>query len=599
MNIEAKIRNIILQALRELYHCNDALSESLIQVEMTRPDIEGDYTVVVFPLLRFSRKSPADTGDELGRYLKNNVPEILSYQVIKGFVNLRLDNFYWISFLNEITENKDFWMTNPIGKQDTIMIEFSSPNTNKPLHLGHIRNNLIGNSLSLILKSIGNTVIKSNLVNDRGIHICKSMLAYIRFGHGETPESIGRKGDHLVGDYYVKFDQEYKKEVNDLTRLGMSEEEAANKAPLMQEAREMLRLWESNDPDTRKLWQQMNGWVYKGFAETYDRLGISFDITDYESETYHLGKQLVIAGLSDGLFSRDTDGSVWVDLTGEGLDKKILLRSDGTSVYITQDIGTANYRFNNHKPDKLIYVVGNEQNYHFQVLALIMKKLGYDWADQLYHLSYGMVELPSGRMKSREGTVVDADDIIDEMIDTAAKISAELGKLNELNEDDKTRIIKTIALGALKYFILKVDPKKNMTFIPEESIDFNGNTGPFIQYTFARICSVLRKAEDLNIITGHISVQQLPLNKRETGLIKLAHSFRSVVSDSASDMNPALIANFCYELAREYNQFYHDYPVIKEENEDYRKFRLNLSAAVASILRSGMGLLGIEMPEKM
>jgi len=599
MNIESILLKNLYKAITDLYHPEEIEWQKLVQIEQTRADIEGDYTVVVFPLLRISGKPPAKTGEEIGAHLLRTMSEIAGYKTVGGFLNLIAKPDYWLTFLNYICKNADFWKTPERSSSSVVMVEFSSPNTNKPLHLGHIRNNLIGNSIAELLKATGHCVFKSTLVNDRGIHICKSMLAWQKWGNGETPESAKKKGDHLVGEYYVRFDKEYKKQVKELTEAGMSVENAEKNAPLIKEARELLRKWEYGDQSALFLWKTMNGWVYEGFTKTYEALNIKFDVTDYESDTFNLGKAIVLKGLEEGIFLRKEDGSVWVDLTKEGLDEKILLRSDGTSVYITQDIGTAQYRFSKFNLDKLIYVVGNEQNYHFQVLTLILKKSGYSWTDNLHHLSYGMVELPSGKMKSREGTVVDADDLISDMIDTAGKIAGELGKLDNIFQHDREMIINSIALGALKYFILKVDPKKNMTFIPEDSIDFNGNTGPFIQYTYARICSVLRKADEMNIQVPGSAETNLEINKKEIELIKRIHIFPSVINEAATELNPALVANYTYELAKEYNQFYHDFSILKEENLIYRDFRLLLSSAVGNIVKSAMNLLGIDMPERM
>ena len=567
------------------------------QIQKTRKDFEGDITLVVFPFLRITKKSPEQSAEEIGEYLVNNGSLVDSYNVIKGFLNLVVEGSYWEKEALEILGNEQFGTQTAAENAPLYMIEYSSPNTNKPLHLGHIRNNLIGSSLSAIMEANGKRVKKVNLVNDRGIHICKSMLAWKRWGNGATPESSGKKGDHLVGDYYVRFDQEYKKEVKELITRGMPEKIAIKEAGLMKEAQEMLRRWEARDRETLELWESMNSWVYKGFDETYERLGVSFDQIYYESETYKLGKAIILEGLEKGILYRKEDGSVWADLTDEGLDQKLLLRSDGTSVYMTQDIGTAEQRFSEHDIDTHIYVVGNEQEYHFQVLALILKKLGYDWAERLLHLSYGMVELPEGKMKSREGTVVDADDLMDEMISTAREMSEELGKMEGYSEYEKEDIVNTIGLGALKYFILKVDPKKNMTFDPVESVDFNGNTGPFIQYTHARIRSVLNKAAESGIEVS--SEPGYPMNQKEKELAKMITRFPEVVKLAGDEMNPAVIANYCYELAREFNQFYHDFSILKADTIEEKRFRLLISELVCRVIAKGMGLLGINVPERM
>ena len=567
------------------------------QIQKTRKDFEGDITLVVFPFLRITKKSPEQSAEEIGEYLVNNGSLVDSYNVIKGFLNLVVEGSYWEKEVLEILGNEQFGTQTAAENAPLYMIEYSSPNTNKPLHLGHIRNNLIGSSLSAIMEANGKRVKKVNLVNDRGIHICKSMLAWKRWGNGATPESSGKKGDHLVGDYYVRFDQEYKKEVKELITRGMPEKIAIKEAGLMKEAQEMLRRWEARDRETLELWESMNSWVYKGFDETYERLGVSFDQIYYESETYKLGKAIILEGLEKGILYRKEDGSVWADLTDEGLDQKLLLRSDGTSVYMTQDIGTAEQRFSEHDIDTHIYVVGNEQEYHFQVLALILKKLGYDWAERLLHLSYGMVELPEGKMKSREGTVVDADDLMDEMISTAREMSEELGKMEGYSEYEKEDIVNTIGLGALKYFILKVDPKKNMTFDPVESVDFNGNTGPFIQYTHARIRSVLNKAAESGIEVS--SEPGYPMNQKEKELAKMITRFPEVVKLAGDEMNPAVIANYCYELAREFNQFYHDFSILKADTIEEKRFRLLISELVCRVIAKGMGLLGINVPERM
>jgi arginyl-tRNA synthetase len=597
MNLEQTILLLVEQALQHLY--GEEIYQNPLQVQKTRKEFEGDMTVVLFPLVKSLRKSPEQIGKEIGDYLLNSSSVIESYNVVKGFLNLKIGVQYWLEKLNEIFQQKDFWKVIPDENADLMMIEYSSPNTNKPLHLGHVRNNLLGWSIAQIQEANGWKVVKTNLVNDRGIHICKSMLAWKLFGNGETPQSSGLKGDHLVGKYYVLFDQAYKQQVKELVEKGWNEEEAKKSAPLMQEAQKMLLAWENNDPEVRKLWETMNGWVYEGFNETYRKLGINFDKIYYESETYLVGKKIVEEGLANGIFYRRPDGSVWADLREEGLDEKLLLRSDGTSVYMTQDIGTAKVRYDDFPIKKMVYVVGNEQNYHFQVLSILLDKLGFEWGKSLVHFSYGMVELPDGKMKSREGTVVDADDLIDEMLRTARDTSEELGKLDGCSPEEVENIVRMVALGALKYFILKVDPRKNMTFNPKESIDFNGNTGPFIQYTHARIRSVLRKADEQSISFGKVNNLHLLLSEKERYLIQLLTEFPEVVKEAGNEFNPALIANFLYELVKEYNQFYHDYSILKEENTDLRNFRLVLSSAIAEVIKNGMALLGIEVPERM
>jgi arginyl-tRNA synthetase len=596
MEIENTLQLATSTVIAELYGTTPTLDS--IQIQKTKREFEGDFTLVVFPLLKLSKKKPEETAQEIGERLVDTLPAISSFNVVKGFLNLSLSNEFWCNTLNSIASTVDFGIAKPESTGKVKMVEFSSPNTNKPLHLGHIRNNLLGFSVSRILEANGHKVVKVNLVNDRGIHICKSMLAWQKFGSGETPQSSGKKGDHLVGDYYVRFDKEYRQQVEKLRAEGLAEDEAKAKAPIIIEAQEMLRKWEAKAPEVYALWQEMNQWVYDGFDQTYNALGIQFDKVYHESETYLLGKSIVQEGLAKGIFVRKDDGSVWIDLTSDGLDEKLLLRSDGTSVYITQDIGTALQRFNEFHLDDHIYVVGNEQEYHFNVLKLVMKKLGYSWADHLYHLSYGMVQLPEGKMKSREGKVVDADDLVDEMVATAREMSQELGKLNELNADEASEIVRMIGLGALKYFILKVDPKKNMTFNPQESIDFNGNTGPFIQYTHARIQSVLRKASDASITVPH-SIGSVALNAKEQHLIQLVSSLPSLVNQAADMLSPALIANFTYDLAKEYNQFYHDFTIIKEQNEEARQARLLISREVANAIRISMWLLGIDVPNRM
>lgn len=573
---------------------NASIEELNIQIQKTRREFTGDLTVVVFPLVRYARKSPELTAKDLGEYLSQTLDSIASFNVIKGFLNLSISVSYWLGYLEGCFAENEYGITPAGGDAPLIMVEYSSPNTNKPLHLGHIRNNLLGFSVSRILEANGCRVIKVNLVNDRGIHICKSMLAWEKYGQGETPLSSGKKGDKLVGEYYVKFDREYKKQVAGLVSKGTDRKEAEESAPLLVEAREMLRKWESGDPHVRALWEKMNSWVYGGFERTYERLGVSFDRMYYESGTYQLGKEIVIGGLERKVLEKDADGSVWADLTDKKLDRKLLLRSDGTSVYMTQDIGTAHQRFTEFQIQQHIYVVGNEQNYHFQVLGLVLEKLGFEWSDRLYHLSYGMVELPEGKMKSREGTVVDADDLIDEMVSTAKQMSDELGKLAGYTDEEKQEIYRQVGLGALKYFILKVDPKKNMLFDPRESIDFNGNTGPFIQYTYARIRSVLRNAP---VLQG--TLPQVELNEKEIDTIRLVYVFPEVVKAAADEHNPSVIANYLYDLAREFNQFYHDHSILNADNDATRTFRLHLSALVGEIIEKGMYLLGIEVPERM
>ncbi|MFO7656707.1 MAG: arginine--tRNA ligase [Bacteroidales bacterium] len=601
MNIGKIISDKTIDAIEALYGIK--VQPEIIQLQKTKKEFEGDVTLVVFPLLKLSKKKPEETGEEIGAFLKSNLEEVTAYNVIKGFLNLEISDLFYIEYLNEAATVEKYGSTAPSANAEVFMVEYSSPNTNKPLHLGHIRNNLLGYSLSEILKANGKKVVKTNIVNDRGIHICKSMLAWQYWGNGETPENTRieyrEKGDHLVGDYYVMFDAEYKKQIKELIAQGQTEEEATRNAPIIKEAQELLRKWEAGDPEVYKLWQTMNQWVYKGFDVTYKRLGVDFDKIYYESDTYIVGRDTVFEGVKKNILTQDTDGSVWSDLTADGLDRKILLRSDGTSVYMTQDIGTAQLRQNDYSPDKMIYVVGNEQNYHFKVLALVLQKLGFDWAKDLYHLSYGMVELPEGKMKSREGTVVDADDLMDEMITTAQAMSKELGKLEGLNEEEKKEIFRIIGLGALKYFILKVDPVKNMTFDPKESIDFNGNTGPFIQYTYARIRSVFRKAVEMGISKSHFAGHEIQLNEKEKSLLKLIYEFPEVVKDAGKQYSPALIANYVYDLAKEYNQFYHDSPILRDENVQRRNFRLEISEIIGRILKNGMSLLGIEVPERM
>ena len=591
INAEEFILSVVKRATEELYGTSDN-----IQIQKTRKEFEGDYTVVVFPLLKASRKSPEATATELGEKIVASTPEIKSFNVIKGFLNLAIDSSFWAARFKEIVETENFGMAPASGR--TIMIEYSSPNTNKPLHLGHVRNNLLGYSVATILKANGHNVIKVNLVNDRGIHICKSMLAWQLYGGGETPASSGMKGDHLVGKYYVEFDKHYKEQVKELmAEKGISEDEAKKQAPIMLQAQEMLRKWEAKDPEVYALWETMNGWVYEGFDVTYKAMGVDFDKVYYESQTYLLGKSLVEDGLKKGVFFRKEDNSVWIDLEADGLDQKLLLRGDGTSVYMTQDLGTALSRFEENSLDDMIYVVGNEQNYHFQVLKLVLKKLGYEWSDNIFHLSYGMVELPEGKMKSREGTVVDADDLIADMIGTAREMSDELGKLDGCSEEEAAAICEMVGLGALKYFILKVDPKKTMLFDPRESIDFNGNTGPFIQYTHARIRSILRKAEEAGIdASTYTNATLLP---EEVELVKALAEYPAVVRTAGEQFAPSVIAAYAYDLAKQFNGYYHDHSILKEENEAVRSLRLKLAAEVARIIRSAMSLLGINVPERM
>lgn len=605
MKIEDKLVASVISGLKALY--GQEVPEKMVQMQKTKKEFEGHLTLVVFPFLKMSKKGPEQTAQEIGEYLKANDPAVAAFNVIKGFLNLTIASATWIELLNEIQADEQYGLMQVTDASPLVMIEYSSPNTNKPLHLGHVRNNLLGNALANIVAANGNKVVKTNIVNDRGIHICKSMLAWQKYGNGETPESSGKKGDHLIGDYYVSFDKHYKAEVKELMAKfqseGMNEEEAKAKAeaesPLMKEAREMLVKWEANDPEVRALWKKMNDWVYAGFDETYRMMGVTFDKIYYESNTYLEGKEKVMEGLEKGFFYRKEDGSVWADLTGEGLDHKLLLRADGTSVYMTQDIGTAKLRFADYPIDKMIYVVGNEQNYHFQVLSILLDKLGFEWGKGLVHFSYGMVELPEGKMKSREGTVVDADDLMAEMIDTAKETSNELGKLDGLTKEEADNIARIVGLGALKYFILKVDARKNMTFNPKESIDFNGNTGPFIQYTYARIQSVLRKAKEAGLeIPAQLPVG-IELSEKEEGLIQMVADFAAIVKQAGEDYSPSIIANYTYDLVKEYNQFYHDFSILREENEAVKIFRLALSENVAKVVRLGMGLLGIEVPDRM
>ena len=586
----------VKNAVQALYGAE--IGDAQVTLQKTKKEFVGDWTLVCFPLLKISRKNPAATAEEIGAYLKENDSKISDYNVINGFLNLSINANSWVDLLENINKDEKFGTKEVTENSPLVMIEYSSPNTNKPLHLGHIRNNLLGFSLSEIMKANGYKVVKTNIVNDRGIHICKSMLAWQKFGNGATPESIGKKGDHLVGDYYVAFDKAYKAEIKELMAGGMDEEEAKKEAPLMKEAQEMLRKWEAGDEEVRALWKTMNDWVYAGFDETYKRLGVDFDKIYYESDTYLVGKEKVLSGLEKGLFFKKEDGSVWADMTDQGLDQKLLLRADGTSVYMTQDIGTATLRFSDYPIDKMIYVVGNEQNYHFQVLSILLDRLGMEWGKDLVHFSYGMVELPEGKMKSREGTVVDADDLVDEMVGTATEISKELGKLDGLSDEEISSICEMIGLGGLKYFILKVDPRKNMTFNPKESIDFNGNTGSFIQYTHARICSVLRKAAEQGIALAELN-KDIELKEKEVSLIQALAAFPSVVAQAGKEYSPSLIANYTYELVKEYNQFYHDFSILKEENADLKNMRLVLSANVAKVIKTAMSLLGIKVPEKM
>ncbi len=597
MVIEQQIASTIVSGIKELY--GTEIDGAQIQLGKTKKEFKGHLTLVVFPFLKISRKSPEQTAQDLGKYLLENEPAVADFNVIKGFLNLTISASCWIELLNTIHSSPSFGTVEATETSPLVMIEYSSPNTNKPLHLGHVRNNLLGYSLAEIMKANGYKVVKTNIVNDRGIHICKSMLAWKKWGEGATPESAEKKGDHLIGDFYVLFDKKYKQELAELQESGLSKEEAEAKSALMAEAREMLLKWEAGDKEVVDLWTMMNNWVYAGFDETYKRMGVDFDKIYYESQTYLEGKGKVLEGLEKGVFYRREDGSVWADLTGDGLDEKLLLRADGTSVYMTQDIGTAKLRFDDYPINKMIYVVGNEQNYHFQVLSILLDKLGFEFGKGLVHFSYGMVELPEGKMKSREGTVVDADDLMEEMISTAREISQELGKLDGLTTQEAEKIASMVGLGSLKYFILKVDPRKNMTFNPKESIDFNGNTGPFIQYTYARICSVLRKAAEQGITLPNQLAANIALSEKEEGLIQLTSDFESVVKDAGNEYSPAIIANYVYDLVKEYNQFYHDFSILREENEDVKVFRLVLSANVAKVVKKGMSLLGIEVPERM
>ena len=594
MNIESQIITSAQETVSSLY--GQQVPEKMVQLQKTRSEFEGNLTLVVFPFLKISKKNPEQTAQEIGQYLADHCEAVAGFNVVKGFLNLVIAPAAWLALLNDINANEHYGERQANENSPLVMIEYSSPNTNKPLHLGHVRNNLLGWSLAQIMQANGNRVVKTNIVNDRGIHICKSMLAWLKYGNGETPETSGKKGDHLIGDYYVAFDKHYREEVKQLVESGMDEEQAKQEAPLIKEAHEMLVKWENNDPEVRALWQKMNNWVYAGFDETYKMMGVSFDKIYYESQTYLKGKAKVEEGLAKGLFERHADNSVWADLTNEGLDQKLLLRSDGTSVYMTQDIGTAEMRFQDYPIDKMIYVVGNEQNYHFQVLSILLDRLGFKWGKELVHFSYGMVELPNGKMKSREGTVVDADDLMALMVSDAKKTSEELGKFDDMSEDERNEIARIVGMGALKYFILKVDARKNMLFNPEESIDFNGNTGPFIQYTYARIRSILRKA-------GEQGASEAPLNAvlsdKETELIQKMSEYGAAVEQAGKDYSPSGIANYCYELTKVFNQFYHDYSILNEADEQKKLVRLVIARNVAKVIRNGMALLGIEVPERM
>lgn len=594
MNIESQIITSAQEAVSSLY--GQQVPEKMVQLQKTRSEFEGNLTLVVFPFLKISKKNPEQTAQEIGQYLADHCEAVAGYNVVKGFLNLVIAPAAWLALLNDINANEHYGERQANENSPLVMIEYSSPNTNKPLHLGHVRNNLLGWSLAQIMQANGNRVVKTNIVNDRGIHICKSMLAWLKYGHGETPETSGKKGDHLIGDYYVAFDKHYREEVKQLVESGMDEEQAKQEAPLIKEAHEMLVKWENNDPEVRALWQKMNNWVYAGFDETYKKMGVSFDKIYYESQTYLKGKAKVEEGLAKGLFERHADNSVWADLTNEGLDQKLLLRSDGTSVYMTQDIGTAEMRFQDYPIDKMIYVVGNEQNYHFQVLSILLDRLGFKWGKELVHFSYGMVELPNGKMKSREGTVVDADDLMALMVSDAKKTSEELGKFDDMSEDERNEIARIVGMGALKYFILKVDARKNMLFNPEESIDFNGNTGPFIQYTYARIRSILRKAGEQGASEAPLTAV---LSDKETELIQKMSEYGAAVEQAGKDYSPSGIANYCYELTKVFNQFYHDYSILNEADEQKKLVRLVIARNVAKVIRNGMALLGIEVPERM
>ena len=594
MNIESQIITSAQEAVSSLY--GQQVPEKMVQLQKTRSEFEGNLTLVVFPFLKISKKNPEQTAQEIGQYLADHCEAVAGYNVVKGFLNLVIAPAAWLALLNDINANEHYGERQANENSPLVMIEYSSPNTNKPLHLGHVRNNLLGWSLAQIMQANGNRVVKTNIVNDRGIHICKSMLAWLKYGNGETPETSGKKGDHLIGDYYVAFDKHYREEVKQLVESGMDEEQAKQEAPLIKEAHEMLVKWENNDPEVRALWQKMNNWVYAGFDETYKKMGVSFDKIYYESQTYLKGKAKVEEGLAKGLFERHADNSVWADLTNEGLDQKLLLRSDGTSVYMTQDIGTAEMRFQDYPIDKMIYVVGNEQNYHFQVLSILLDRLGFKWGKELVHFSYGMVELPNGKMKSREGTVVDADDLMALMVSDAKKTSEELGKFDDMSEDERNEIARIVGMGALKYFILKVDARKNMLFNPEESIDFNGNTGPFIQYTYARIRSILRKAGEQGASEAPLTAV---LSDKETELIQKMSEYGAAVEQAGKDYSPSGIDNYCYELTKVFNQFYHDYSILNEADEQKKLVRLVIARNVAKVIRNGMALLGIEVPERM
>ena len=594
MNIESQIITSAQEAVSSLY--GQQVPEKMVQLQKTRSEFEGNLTLVVFPFLKISKKNPEQTAQEIGQYLADHCEAVAGFNVVKGFLNLVIAPAAWLALLNDINANEHYGERQANENSPLVMIEYSSPNTNKPLHLGHVRNNLLGWSLAQIMQANGNRVVKTNIVNDRGIHICKSMLAWLKYGNGETPETSGKKGDHLIGDYYVAFDKHYREEVKQLVESGMDEEQAKQEAPLIKEAHEMLVKWEHNDPEVRALWQKMNNWVYAGFDETYKKMGVSFDKIYYESQTYLKGKAKVEEGLAKGLFERHADNSVWADLTNEGLDQKLLLRSDGTSVYMTQDIGTAEMRFQDYPIDKMIYVVGNEQNYHFQVLSILLDRLGFKWGKELVHFSYGMVELPNGKMKSREGTVVDADDLMALMVSDAKKTSEELGKFDDMSEDERNEIARIVGMGALKYFILKVDARKNMLFNPEESIDFNGNTGPFIQYTYARIRSILRKAGEQGASEAPLTAV---LSDKETELIQKMSEYGAAVEQAGKDYSPSGIANYCYELTKVFNQFYHDYSILNEADEQKKLVRLVIARNVAKVIRNGMALLGIEVPERM
>ncbi len=597
MIIESQVKVSVVKAVKELY--NAEISAESIQLQLTRKDMKGDYTVVVFPLLKISKKNPIETGNDLGEFVKNDCEHVDGFEVIKGFLNLQLSTSYWIDTLNKNANNENYGIRTATDSSPLIMIEYSSPNTNKPLHLGHIRNNLLGYSLSRIVSANGNRVVKTNIVNDRGIHICKSMLAWKKWGEGQTPESTGKKGDHLVGDFYVKFDQEYKKEQASLIEGGKTKEEAEAASLLMKEAREMLLKWEAHDLEVYSLWEQMNKWVYAGFDVTYKNMGVDFDKIYYESDTYKIGRDMVLEGLEKNVFYKREDKSVWANLEKDGLDEKLLLRTDGTSVYMTQDIGTAKLRYDDYDIDKMVYVVGNEQNYHFKVLAILLDRLGLKWGKDLVHFSYGMVELPEGKMKSREGTVVDADDLMQDMINTAREMSKELGKLEGYSDEEAEEVYRIIALGALKYFILKVDPRKNMTFDPKESIDFNGNTGPFIQYTYARIQSVKNKAEAKGYVVPEQANVKTVVSEKEIQLMRMISNFPNVVAEAGNVFSPALIANYIYDLVKEFNQFYHESPIAVEEDEAKRSMRLLLCKNVGNVIKNGMWMMGIDVPQRM